>query len=162
MWNFSKKTKPNNNIDTFIGSKTTIDGDITFADFLVLDGTVNGKVSAQDNTNSRLALNNGGKIIGDVQVPNISIDGEVEGDIYASENVELAKNAKITGNVYYNLLEMEVGAAINGNLVHKPKSEIRLIEHNGADEKTPDNSPSSSADKDNKKPANNDKRQQKA
>lgn len=134
MWGFSKKDKPNKfKLDTMIGPNTTVNGDVSFSDFLVLDGTVNGSVSAEENTTSRLALNKGGRVIGDVHVPDIYIDGEVEGDVYASDRVELANNARIKGNVYYNLLEMAMGAAINGNLVHKPKSEMRLIEHSSTD-----------------------------
>lgn len=118
-------------LDTMIGPNTEITGDIKFTEFLMVDGKVNGNVSADDSSDSRLALNSGGRIVGDISVPDLYIDGEVEGDVYATERVELANNAQIKGNVYYNLLEMAMGASINGNLVHKPKGEIRLLEHKG-------------------------------
>lgn len=145
MWGFSKNNKPKPNkfkLDTMIGPNTTVNGDVEFSDFLVLDGTVNGNVIAEDA--SRLALNHGGRIVGDVRVPDIYIDGEVEGDVYATDRVELANNARIKGNVYYNLLEMEMGAAINGNLVHKPKSEMRLIEHSSSSKENDNNSEAAS------------------
>ena len=47
------------------------------------------------------------------------LNGSVQGDVYASEHIELAPNARITGNVYYNLIEMAMGAEVNGNLVHQ-------------------------------------------
>jgi cytoskeletal protein CcmA (bactofilin family) len=40
------------------------------------------------------------------------------GDVFAVENVELAQKARITGDVYYNLIEMAMGAEVNGSLVH--------------------------------------------
>ena len=128
----NKKKQTKMKLDTMIGPNTEIHGDVKFTQLLVIDGKVNGNVSAEDGSGSRLALNSGGRIVGDVSVPDLYIDGEVEGDVYATEHVELANNAQIKGNVYYNLLEMAMGASINGNLVHKPKGEIRLLEHKAA------------------------------
>lgn len=42
----------------------------------------------------------------------------IEGDVYAVGKVELFEKARIAGDVYYNLLEMAVGAEVNGKLVH--------------------------------------------
>lgn len=139
MWGKSKKTPVNkshssNNkvkLDTMIGPNTEIHGDVKFDGFLVIDGVVNGNVTAEDGSVSRVALNKTGRVIGDISVPNIYIDGCVEGDVYASGKVELANSAQIKGNVYYNLLEMAMGAALNGNLLHRPAGEVRLIEHKG-------------------------------
>jgi len=66
-----------------------------------------------------LTVSEKGRIEGDVQVPNLELNGAVEGDVHASERVELASHAKVTGNVYYNLIEMAMGAEVNGNLVHR-------------------------------------------
>ena len=46
------------------------------------------------------------------------INGVVIGDVYATEQVQLAKNARIHGSVYYHLIEMEMGAEVNGAMVH--------------------------------------------
>lgn len=118
---------------TMVSPSTEITGDIKFSGGLWVEGKINGNVSADDSSDGRLDLAEGGRIVGDVSVPNVHINGEVEGDIYVTGRVELANNAQIKGNVYYNLLEMAMGAAINGNLVHKPKEEIRLLEHKSED-----------------------------
>lgn len=130
MLGMSKKKKRDNmTLDTMIGTSSEINGDIKFSGLLWVKGKVNGNVIAEDGSGAHLSLDKGGKIVGDISVPDLYIDGEVEGDVYATEHVELANNAQIKGNVYYNLLEMAMGASINGNLVHKPKGEIRLLEH---------------------------------
>src|SRR5690606_41538403 len=41
---------------------------------------------------------------------------------HSSKHIELAEKASIKGNVYYNLIEMAMGAAVNGNLVHSDKA----------------------------------------
>jgi cytoskeletal protein CcmA (bactofilin family) len=56
------------------------------------------------------------------------INGEVVGNVYASEKLELSAKARISGNVEYNLLEMASGAEINGQMLHNVK-EKKLLEH---------------------------------
>lgn len=65
-----------------------------------------------------LVLSEKGSIEGEIRVPYIIVNGLVVGDIYASESVELAQDARITGNVYYNRIEIAMGAEVNGSLVH--------------------------------------------
>ena len=70
-----------------------------------------------------------GEIEGEVSSPYVVINGVVNGDVHASRHVELLSNAKIKGNVYYNLVELAVGAEVNGKLVHtpaKPDEEVGL------------------------------------
>ena len=60
----------------------------------------------------------GGKVSGEIKVPHATINGNVDGDIHTSERLELAEQAVIDGDVYYNLIEMAVGAKVNGGLRH--------------------------------------------
>ena len=65
-----------------------------------------------------LTLSEQGQIKGEVKVPNLIINGSITGDVYSSSHVELAPKAKIKGNVYYRLLEISMGAEVNGQLIH--------------------------------------------
>ena len=56
------------------------------------------------------------------------INGSIEGNVYATEKLELSAKARIKGNVHYNVLEMASGAAVNGNMLHD-KKEKKLLEH---------------------------------
>jgi len=106
-------------IDTVIGSQTRLEGDVHFSGGLHVDGTIKGNLVAEPGTEAVLTVSEQGRIEGDVRVPNLVLNGAVQGDVYASERVELACHAKVTGNVYYNLIEMAMGAEVNGNLVHR-------------------------------------------
>jgi cytoskeletal protein CcmA (bactofilin family) len=55
--------------------------------------------------------------MGNINVPNIVINGRVEGDVHAFGHVELAEKAQITGTIYYQSIEMIKGAVIAGKLV---------------------------------------------
>ena len=49
----------------------------------------------------------------------------MKGDILAHERVELGATARVTGNVYYALIEMEIGAEINGKPIHEPGRPVK-------------------------------------
>lgn len=124
----NKKRKAAAKIDSLIGQNTQLSGSVVFSGGFHIDGKLKGNVLAHE-TNSLLTLSDQGVVEGEVRVPNIILNGTVIGDVYASERVELASNAKVTGNVYYNLIEMAMGAEVNGNLVHMAE-EPKKIESN--------------------------------
>ena len=59
-----------------------------------------------------------GSIEGEVRAPVVMIDGRREGDVHATERVELAAKARVQGNVHYRVVEMHAGAQVTGRLVH--------------------------------------------
>lgn len=105
-------------IDTLIGRKSEMSGDVRFSGGLHVDGTIKGNVLSEEDLSSVLTLSEHGTIEGEVRVPNVVLNGTVIGDVHAKQHIELASNARITGNVYYTLIEMAMGAEVNGNLVH--------------------------------------------
>jgi cytoskeletal protein CcmA (bactofilin family) len=117
------KNRRNAQIDTLIGGSTELRGDVYFKDGLHIDGVVKGNVIAEGEQ-SMLTMSEQGRIEGEVRVRNIVLNGEVVGDVYASEHIELAPAARVTGNVYYNLIEMAMGAEVNGNLVHRAEMPV--------------------------------------
>jgi len=110
-------------IDTLVGQGTVINGDLVFAGGLHVDGTVNGSVVAEQGSTALLILSEFGRIEGEVKVPNMVLNGEIVGDVYGSTRVELAPKSRIKGSVYYNLIEMAIGAEVNGGLVHQPQGQ---------------------------------------
>ena len=74
---------------------------------------------AADGDDATLILSEHGHIQGEVRVPSMVLNGMIDGDVFASGKVELFEKARICGDVYYNLLEMAVGAEVNGKLVRQ-------------------------------------------
>lgn len=118
MFRSSGKRK-NTKIDSLVGSNTEVVGDINYSGGLHIDGVVKGNVVADSDDISMLSVSEQGVVEGDVRVSYIVLNGTVIGNVYALERVELAPNARVTGNVYYNLIEMAMGSEVNGNLVHQ-------------------------------------------
>ncbi|MEZ5449304.1 MAG: polymer-forming cytoskeletal protein [Thiolinea sp.] len=109
-------------VNTQIGKGTTIDGDLQFTGGLLIEGTVKGNLTAE-NDQATLILSEQGRIQGEVRVPSMVLNGSIDGDVFASGKVELFEKARICGDVYYNLLEMAVGAEVNGKLVRQKPSD---------------------------------------
>ncbi|MDC1286907.1 polymer-forming cytoskeletal protein [Gammaproteobacteria bacterium] len=107
-------------IDTLVGKGTLITGDLEFSGGLHVDGTIKGNVVAEEGSTALLILSEFGRIEGEVTVPNMVLNGEIVGDVFGSTRVELAPKARVKGSVYYNLIEMAIGAEVNGGLVHQP------------------------------------------
>jgi len=113
------RRKPNNSatIDTLIGAKTRINGDVEFAGGFHLDGHINGNVTC--GAEGLLSVSEQGCIEGSVSAPNVLLNGVVKGNIDAAGRVELGAKAKVLGNVAYSVIETAVGAQINGKLIHR-------------------------------------------
>jgi cytoskeletal protein CcmA (bactofilin family) len=110
-------------VDTLIGAHTEIRGDVLFSGGLHVDGRIKGKVLSAQGEDASLSVSESGSIEGDVSVPMLTVNGQVSGNIYASEKMVLAPNARVTGNVYYNRLEVQGGAEVNGQMVHDPNGD---------------------------------------
>lgn len=117
--------------DTLISKETKISGNINFTGVLYVDGHVNGNITADEVENSLLTIGQNGHVVGEINVPHIMIFGRVEGDVYATEHVELMSSARIEGNVYYKLIEMAMGAEVNGQMLHR-EEKTKLLGHHKA------------------------------
>jgi len=127
---FSSKKSSMAKIDTLVGQNTVIKGDVVFTGGLHVDGCIKGNVIADKDSLSVLTLSENGSIEGEVTVPHVILNGTVFGDVHALERMVLASQARVTGNVYYVLIEMAIGASVNGNLVHTEKDvKPKLIGH---------------------------------
>lgn len=131
MFGSKKSAKSVNGLGTLIARNTTIEGKVKFTGTLRIEGMVVGDVIATDDKESIVEINVDGKVRGEVRSPDVVINGHVEGDVYAAGQLVLASDAVVDGNVHYNLIEMEKGAQINGNMVHSnqkpaPESAMRL------------------------------------
>ncbi len=120
---FGKNKRGGGAINTLVGDGTRVKGDVRFSGGCHIDGVVDGSVIADRDTDAFLSLSEQGLIDGSVRVPRVSLNGKVQGDVFASEILQLGATAKINGNLHYELLEMTAGAEINGKLIHESAQE---------------------------------------
>lgn len=116
-------SKPQNRIDSLIGAGTIIEGNMQFSGGMRIDGTVHGNVIATPGKPSTLVLSEQAQINGDVVVTHLVVNGVINGAVSASEYLELQGKARVTGDVKYQALEIQLGAIIEGRLLHKATGE---------------------------------------
>ena len=113
-----KSSKPQNRIDCLIGAGTLIEGNITFAGGLRIDGKVRGNIVAAPDKAGTLVLSEQAQVDGEIHVSHAVINGAVVGPLHATEYVELQAKANVTGDVHYKTLEVHLGAVVQGRLVY--------------------------------------------
>lgn len=105
-------------VDALIGPQVVIRGDVVFSGGLYVEGRIEGKVLAEDGAKAMLTLAEQGHIEGEVRATVVVLSGRLDGDVHASERVELTPSARVNGNVHYQVVEMNAGAQLNGRLLH--------------------------------------------
>ncbi len=119
---FGKNAPPSNHFDTLISSKAEIVGDIHFSGGLHVDGKVFGNIVAEDDSKAVLRVSDKGVIEGEVSVPHVIVNGSIAGDVHSCEHLELAAKAVVKGNIFYNTIEMVMGAQVDGRMAHRYKN----------------------------------------
>src|SRR5689334_1252979 len=114
-----KATKPQNRIDSLIGEATTVEGNVLFTGGLRIDGRVKGNVQSSDDQPGTLVLSERARVEGEIHVSHAVINGTVVGPVFGTQYVELQAKCKVTGDVHYRTLEIQLGAVVQGRLVHE-------------------------------------------
>jgi cytoskeletal protein CcmA (bactofilin family) len=128
MFGRKKPHVPQKQIDSLIGAGTTVQGDINFSGGLRVDGHVRGHIHSNQDGAATLVISEKAVVDGEIRVSHVVVDGTVNGPIYASEYLELLPNAKIDGDVNYKTLEMQVGATVDGRLLHMHTDSAEVVE----------------------------------
>jgi cytoskeletal protein CcmA (bactofilin family) len=83
-----------------------------------VDGEIDGNVTANLAKPSTLVLSEHARVEGAINVTHLVVNGVVTGPVYAAEYLELQSKAKLIGDVHYKTLEIQLGAIIEGKLIH--------------------------------------------
>ena len=96
-----------------IGKSVVIKGELSGSEDLYIDGTVEGTIQLHGNN---LVIGPNGLVHADVNTKVVVIQGKLEGNIRASERVELRKSAVIVGDIVTQRIAMEDGAYVKGKI----------------------------------------------
>jgi cytoskeletal protein CcmA (bactofilin family) len=124
---FNKSNKPQNRIDSLIGTNTRIEGNVIFSGGLRVDGMVRGNVSAMAEQPGTLVVSADARIDGEVQAAHIVVNGTINGPVHALETLELQAGSRVKGDVHYKSIEIHQGAVVEGRLVHHA-AEVKGVE----------------------------------
>lgn len=117
-------------VDSLIGAKTRIEGEVFFVGVLRLEGSICGNVRARLEQPGTLIVSEQGRIDGEVAVPHLVVNGTIHGQVTGFETLKLRSSARVSGDVYYKLMDVRQGAIVEGRLakcaVADPKQAAEL------------------------------------
>ena len=122
----NKPSRPQNNIGSLIGAGTKVSGVIFFSGGLHVDGEVDGNIIANLGKHSTLVLGEHARVNGEINVKHLVINGVTTGPVYATEHLELQSKAMLAGDVHYRTVEIQLGAIIEGKLIHLAEASDKL------------------------------------
>lgn len=103
-----------------IGATVSIQGEISAEEDLLIEGRVKGTIKLKKNT---LTIGSQGNVDAEVHAHTILVDGQVRGDLYASERISIRSSARIEGNLLAPRMSLEEGARFRGTIDMDPDSE---------------------------------------
>jgi len=96
----------------FVGHGTTLTGETEFHAMLRVDGRLIGTVTSEGGT---LIIGTNGQVDANVMVAAAMVNGTVNGDVIATEKLQLGRTARVLGNISSPRLIIEEGAILEGS-----------------------------------------------
>jgi cytoskeletal protein CcmA (bactofilin family) len=101
-----------------IGKSLTIKGEITGSEMLYIDGHVEGSVNLPGN---RVVVGRNGHVAANISAREVVVLGKVNGNINASDRVDIRNEGSLTGDVVAQRISIEDGAYFKGGIdIRKP------------------------------------------
>lgn len=101
---------------SIIGSDLEIFGSLLATKSLRIDGTVVGDIKTKAGADVCIALGKTGLVQGNISGVRVLVAGRVEGNVLATERVELHSGADVHGDIIYGQIGIEQGARLSGLL----------------------------------------------
>ncbi|MDQ6960160.1 MAG: polymer-forming cytoskeletal protein [Mariprofundaceae bacterium] len=106
-------TVNNSNVGTIIGQHVKFTGELDFEGTVLIEGRFEGNIRSHNG--GTLIVSDTAQITGDVDVPNLFLNGTIRGNVRGSESLKMTAAAKLIGDVEYHVLSLSEGASINGH-----------------------------------------------
>ena len=107
------RMKPENHESATIGKAVKVIGQIYTKEDLFVDGDLEGTVEALEH---KLTIGPNGKVHADVKAREVAVLGSLQGDVEATDRIEIRKDAKLVGNIKTARILIEDGAYFKGGI----------------------------------------------
>jgi len=111
MWSRSRRASSRKKLTAFLDEGSEIEGKYTFTGTVLLNGKFQGEIASPDT----LIIGERGVVNACVRAGTLVVNGELVGNVYASERVELSGKARIFGDIESPILVLEEGVMFEGH-----------------------------------------------
>ena len=110
---FKRKRKPagRRGLTAYIDEGSEIEGRYTFSGTLMLNGRFKGEISTTDT----LIIDEKGVMSGDIRAGQVLVSGEIVGNVFAAERIDLKRTARVFGDVEAPVVVVEEGVLFEGH-----------------------------------------------
>jgi len=105
-----------------IGPTIHIKGDLSGQEDLIIEGRVEGKIELRQHN---VTVGKNGKVKADIYGKTIVVEGEVQGNLYADEQLVLRQTSTVRGNLTAPRVSLEDGSNFKGSIDMSPKEKSR-------------------------------------
>jgi cytoskeletal protein CcmA (bactofilin family) len=112
------KTPPQ--IATFLGKGADFEGHLKFTGAIRIDGLLRGEIDAPEGD---LVVGQEARIDADIRVHSVLISGEINGNIVASDRIELMVPARINGDIEAPTIKVQEGVTFAGSCRTRPSDD---------------------------------------
>ena len=100
-----------------IGKSVVVKGELSGSEDLYVDGQVEGSITLKGNS---LTVGPNGQVKASVDAKGVVVQGKLDGNIQASDRVDLRKSAIVTGDISAQRISIEEGAYLKGKVeIHR-------------------------------------------
>jgi len=118
----AKKTNKSNEITVILGEGSKLTGKFEFDGVSRIDGAFDGEIESSDT----LVIGQTANVKATIKVGKLILEGIVEGDIFAKEEILIHPSGKLYGNIESPALIIEKGAVFEGNSKMNSKKDNSL------------------------------------
>ena len=113
MWPWSRRAAASTRkkLTAFVDEGSQIEGKYTFTGTVLLNGKFQGEIASPDT----LIIGERGVVNAIVRAGTLVVNGELVGNVYASERVELSGKARVLGDVQSPIVVLEEGVMFEGH-----------------------------------------------
>lgn len=111
---------------TMISKSVAIKGEVSCDEDLFIDGQVDGIINPKGY---RLTIGPNGRVKANITARAVVVHGNVEGNIHASDRVDLKQSATVVGDIVTHRISIDEGVSLRGSInVQKEPSTAKLSE----------------------------------
>lgn len=119
------KNRVLNEHTVFLGKTADFEGKLKFLGTTRIEGCYKGHISGE----GILEVAKDSRIEADVHANQVSVLGEVRGNIFAEEKIEIKSTARIFGQIEAPIIVMEAGAVFQGKCRNRKPEILEKEEH---------------------------------
>jgi cytoskeletal protein CcmA (bactofilin family) len=141
MSSTSFRPEATSNSNATIGKGVRIVGQIFTKEDLNIDGDVEGSIESAEN---KIIVGTNGRVQAGIKAREVVILGSVQGNVEATDKVDIKKDAKLVGDIISARISIEDGALFKGSIdIRKP--EVKAAAPSAAPAAPPASAPAASS-----------------